>query len=152
MNKQENPWGCGVYAIANACNLPTYITDARIEASKNGNNLGQLSKWLQEDGQPMFIEALYYNHSGKKLPVSATGYKPMGDVYFLPVLINVRFSDGGLNHLIGGKIDKSGVLYLYDSLKETMIETSLSKINSLYHNVYGLYVISAIEDGSYVFI
>jgi hypothetical protein len=64
----------------------------------------------------------------------------------------VRFSDGGKNHLIGGKIGVDGTLYLYDSLKVEMIETTLKKVNKMYHNVYGLFIFMGIEDGSYVFI
>ncbi len=153
MKKQLQPYGCGLYAVANACNLPDFITDERLEKSKVGNTIGQLSRWLQDDGKPFFIEVLYYNHVGKKLPKSALEYKPSGEgITFLPVLINVRYSDGGKNHLIGGKIDKEGKLYLYDSLKESMTESSLKEVNKNYHNVYGLFILSGIEDGSYVFI
>lgn len=152
-HKQTKPYGCGLYAVANACNIDNFITDERLEISKKGNNIGQLSKWLQEDGLPYYVEVLYYNHLGKKLPNSALGYVPTGEtVCLLPVLINVRFSEKGLNHLIGGKIDKEGNLYLYDSLKAEMIKTTLKKVNKMYHNVYGLFVLSGLNDDGYVFI
>jgi len=152
-HKQNQPWGCGLYAVANACNLDGFITEERLEKSKNGNYIGQLSKWLQEDGMDVYIDTLYYNHLGKKLPKSALDYRPLGDnVTLLPVLINCRFSEEGKNHLIGGKIDKEGNLYLYDSLKEEMITTTLKKVNSMYHNVYGLFILMGVNDGSYVFI
>jgi hypothetical protein len=151
--KQTQPYGCGLYAVANACNLDNFITPDRLEKSKIGNTIGQLSKWIQEDGMPYCIDALYYNHVGKKLPVSALGYKPVGeDLNFLPVLINVRYSDNGKNHLIGGKISKDGILYLYDSLKREMIETTLKKVNNMYHHVYGLFILMSVETGDYVFI
>jgi hypothetical protein len=41
---------------------------------------------------------------------------------------------------------------LYDSLKEEMIETTLKKVNKMYHHVYGLFIFMGVEDGSYVFI
>ena len=73
--------------------------------SKKGNVRGQLSKWMLEDGHPFQFDTLYYNHVGKKLPASALEYVPKGEgVNFLPILINVRFSDEGKNHLVGGKI------------------------------------------------
>lgn len=151
--KQKQPYGCGLYAVANACNLDGFITEERLEKSKGGNVIGQLSKWMQEDGNPFYIDTLYYNHVGKKLPSTALGYRPIGEeINFLPILINVRFSDEGKNHLIGGKISKDGVLFLYDSLKEEMIETTLSKVNKMYHHVYGLHLFMAVDDGSYVFI
>lgn len=153
MLKQDKPYGCGLYAVSNACNLKEFITEERLDISKSGNTIGQLSKWMQEDGLPYCIDALYYNHLGKKLPKSALSYVPIGDdVLFLPVLLNVRFSDNGKNHLVGGKIDKNGVLYLYDSLKESMIETTLKNVNNMYHHVYGLFIFMGVENGSYVFI
>jgi len=100
---------------------------------------------------PYYIDTLYYNHLGKKLPASALGYTPNGEgINFLPILLNVRYSDKGKNHLVGGKISKNGVLYLYDSLKEEMIETTLAKANRMYHNVYGLFM--SVETGDYIFI
>ena len=47
-HKQKQPYGCGLYAVANACDLDNFITDERLEKSKNGNVIGQLSKWMQE--------------------------------------------------------------------------------------------------------
>jgi len=41
-HKQKQPYGCGLYAVANACNLDNFITDERLEKSKNGNVIGQL--------------------------------------------------------------------------------------------------------------
>jgi len=152
-HKQKQPYGCGLYAVANACNLDEFITEERLEKSKTGNVIGQLSKWMQEDGLPYYIDTLYYNHVGKKLPTSALGYHPTGDtVNLLPVLINVRYSENGKNHLIGGRIDKERNLYLYDSLKEEMITTTLGKVNRMYHNVYGLFIFMSVENGDYVFI
>ena len=116
MKKQKRGYGCGLYAVSNALNLDNFITDDRLEKSKRGNVLGQLSKWMQDDGNPFCIDSLYYNHEGKRLPNSALHYKPI-DNPLLPVLINVQFSDNGKRHLIGGKIDRENNLYLYDSLK-----------------------------------
>lgn len=153
-HKQKQPYGCGLFAVANACNLDNFITEERLEKSKTGNVIGQLSKWMQEDGLPFYIDVLYYNHAGKKLPPSALDYRPSGgdEITFLPVLINVRYSEEGKNHLIGGKIDKEGKLYLYDSLKEDVIETTLKKVNRMYHHVYGLFIFMGVDKGQYVFI
>jgi hypothetical protein len=152
MIKQKQGYGCGLYAVANACNLKDFITDERLEKSKDGNVIGQLSKWMQDDGHPFYIDSLYYNHTGKRLPNSALGYKPEGDVNFLPILLNVRYSEGGKRHLIGGKIGKDGTLYLYDSLAEDMVETTLRKANRMYAEVYGLFLFMGIDNGDYVFI
>ena len=152
-HKQKQPYGCGLYAVANACNLDDFITDERLEISKSGNTVGQLSKWMQDDGKPYYIDALFFDLYGTKLPETALSYKPSGEnVNLLPILINCRFSEDGLNHLVGGKISKEGVLYLYDSLKEEMIETTLKEVNEMYHHVYGLFVLNSLNNEGYVFI
>jgi hypothetical protein len=152
-HKQKQPYGCGLYAVANACNLDNFITDERLEKSKNGNVIGQLSKWMQDDGHQFYIDSLYYNHAGKKLPTSALDYKPVGEgLDFLPVLINIQYSEEGKRHLVGGKIDKDKNLYLYDSLAEEMEVTTLGKVNRKYHRVFGLFLFMCVETGDYVFI
>lgn len=152
-HKQKQNWGCGLYAVANACNLDGFITEERLEKSKTGNNIGQLSKWMQDDDNPFYIDVLYYDHLGEKLPEQALFYRPQGenDIY-LPILLNVRYSSEGLNHMIGGKIAKDGTLYLYDSLKEEEVVTTLKEVNEMYHNVYGLFCFLGVENGDYVFI
>lgn len=153
MLKQLNAYGCGLYSVANSLNLKAFVTEKRLEESKEGNNIGQLSKYLQEDGNDVYIEVLYYNHLGKKLPNSALSYVPIGEnCNFLPILINVRYSENGKNHLVGGKIHKDGTLYLYDSLKDSVIETTLKEVNKMYHHVYGLFVFNSLNDKGYVFI
>ena len=152
-HKQKQPWGCGLYAVANACNLDDFVTEERLEISKNGNVIGQLSKWMQDDGLPFYIDTLYYNHTGKNLPQSALSYHPIGEsVEFLPVLINVQLSEEGKRHMVGGKIDKEQNLYLYDSLDEEMQVTTLSKVNKKYYRVFGLFIFMSVENGDYVFI
>ena len=152
-NTQNTPFGCGMYAVANALNLNNYSTNERLLESKQGNLIPKLTKWLIEDGQNLGIDVLYYNHKGGKLPDNATDYVPLGeDVNLLPVLLAVRFSENGLNHMIGGKIDKNGILYIYDSMKENIIQTNLKEVNDLYYEVYGLYLFLDIDNGSYAFI
>ena len=152
-NTQTTPYGCGMYAVANALNLDNYTTEDRLRKSKGGNRISTLSLWLIEDGQEIGIDVLYYNHKGGKLPKDATDYIPIGeDVNFLPILLAVRFSENGLNHMVGGKIDKNGMLYLYDSTKKNVIETSLRSVNDIYYEVYGLYVFLDVNNGDYVFI
>lgn len=154
MLKQKNPYGCGLYAVANACNLPEFITPERLEISEAGNVIGQLSKWLQDDGHPLYIEVLYYDHLGTTLPESALHYVPEGpeDVQFLPILMNVRLVKNGKNHMIGGRIDRKGTLFIFDSLKEGILETKLKYINALYEEVYGLFIFAGVDNGDYVFI
>lgn len=152
---QKQPWGCGLYAVANVCNLDNYITEERLGQSNtgNGNTIGQLSKWLQEDGLPYNIEALYYNQESQYLPDYVINCKPSGEgILGLPILIAVNYSENSLNHLIGGQIDLEGKLYLFDSLKEDVVITTLQEVNDMYHSVYGVYVFVDITNGSYAFL
>ena len=59
--KQENKYGCGLYAIANALQYKQIITEERIELSKEGNNIGQLNKWLIEDNLDVWVSVLKYD-------------------------------------------------------------------------------------------
>jgi hypothetical protein len=152
--KQEHAYGCGMYAVANTLNLDDFVTEARLQESKKGNNIGKLAKWMQEDGKPYYIDVLWFDYYGSKLPELQTHYRPVGDEIdlLLPVLLNVRTSEKSLNHLVGGKIDQYGTFYLYDSLKSEVIITTLSEINDLYETIFGLYCFNSVETADYVFI
>ena len=152
MFKQTTNFGCGVYAVANACNLPKFITDERLEKSRSGNNVGQLSRWLQDDGLEIYIGYLYCHASGKHLPLSVCSYRPFGNLSYIPILLQIQQAEKSKNHIIGGKLGKDGILYLYDSLKDDEIETTLAKVNKMYHCVYGLNVFVSYENHSYAII
>jgi hypothetical protein len=149
--KQLEPYGCGLFAISNVFDI-NFLTIDRLERCKSGCNIGLLSKWMQEDGYNMYIDTLYYNHLGRKLPTSQFKYYPSGGVAYLPILLNVRFSKDGVNHLIGGRIDTNGKLFLFDSLQKEMIETTLSKVNKLYDTVFGLFIFIDLDNGNYIFL
>jgi hypothetical protein len=148
------PYGCGISAVSNAINHRTFLTEDRLEKSKNGNNIGQLSKWMQEDNLPFYIDVLFFNHFVKKLPKLVCELVPIGDgISFSPILLSTRFSKDGLLHMVGGKIDKLGVLYLYDKQFENgMIETTLKECHKFYYSVNALYIFAGVETGDYVFI
>lgn len=152
-HKQKDPWGCGVYAVANAGNLDTFPTESRILDSKSGNNIGQLSDWLKEDGYSFYIDALYYSSIQEKLPDIECSYIPIGEnIVCIPILILVKLSENGKQHMVAGKIDKSGVLWLSDSLKDTIIKTTLKEMNDLYHSVFGIYTFVDRKSGKHLFI
>lgn len=152
-HKQKDPWGCGVYAVANAGNLDEFPTESRILDSKSGNNIGQLSDWLKEDGYSFYIDTLYYSAIQEKLPEVECHYIPIGeDIVFIPVLIQVKLSEKGKQHMVAGKIDKTGVLWLSDSLNERVVKTSLKGMNDLYHSVFGIYTFVDRKSGKHLFI
>ena len=88
--KQNEKYGCGVYAIANILQDESFITETRLLESKNGNHNGQLNKWLLEHGLEMYLDPFHFNHTGKRLPKSITSLKPFGDNVILidPTEIN----------------------------------------------------------------
>lgn len=151
---QKTPYGCGMYAVANALNLSNFVTEERLEKSKDGNRLPVLTSWLIEDGLNCGMDVLYYSHSGGKLPEEATLYKAEGDedVEFIPLVIAVKLSEGGLNHMIGAKLGRKGELYVHDSVKEDIFKTTLEGLNDIYPEVYGVYLFSDLDTGAYLFI
>lgn len=153
---QTTPYGCGMYAVAHALNLDNFVSDERLEQSKGyGNTNGQLNNWLAQDGHEFYIEALYYNSYGKHLPPSVFGTHMTKiedtNIIAFPVLFNVKYSATGLQHMVGGKIDKQGLLWLYDSLQPEVRVTTVSKLNSIYKECFGFWVFMNIK-GEYVFI
>ena len=99
--KQDNPWGCGMYAVANACKLDNFVTDSRLQESKeHGNRIGQLSKWLFSlDYQSEFREV---SHVEKTPPmrrmvagITILGFYARIDLYsFGPALKRAEQSAG----------------------------------------------------------
>jgi len=146
---QKESFGCGVYAVANALANESFITSQRLEASSNGNNLGQLNKWLVEDNHNLFIEPLYFNCTGKRLPKKVCGLQPFGErVSSIPVLLDIQFSEEGKMHFVAGHITVEGDLMVIDSLKSTIEITTLSRFNNKYFRVFGLYHFREIDTGN----
>lgn len=152
MIKQKTPYGCGLIAVANALNLPDFVSDHRMELSElYGNTIGQLSMWLQDAGHNYAIDAFYYDHEGSELPDHILAYKPADRETLLPILLNVQFSEEGKRHLVAGHIDHLGAVYLQDSLADEPQLTTLAKINKNYCKVFGLFVFMDALTGDYVF-
>lgn len=157
LHKQKQPWGCGMYSVAHALNLPSFVTDERLADSKEfGNTNGQLNDWLKQDGKDFYIEPIYYNAYAKRLPFDVckthiVDTAPDSKILALPVMINVRYGPNSLNHLIGAQIDRQGLIHVHDSLTDEVKVTVISKLNRFYHEVYGLWCFCN-NQGHYVFI
>lgn len=138
--RQKQAYGCGLYALANALNRESVITQIRLEDSENGNNIGQLNKWLIEDGENMFIEPLYYSSTGKRLPKSITSLKPHGDgVMSLPVFIDLQSTKDSKMHFVAADITPEGKLLVIDSMKEEKELTTLDEYQKRFYRVFGLW-------------
>lgn len=140
--QQEDNYGCGLYALANALQDESFFTEERLEQSKNGNHVGQLNKWLLDHGKDLFLEPLYFSCCDKRLPDNICGLKPGGEgVVSMPVLIDVQFSETGKMHFVCGAITTEGKLLVLDSLKEVPFLTTLAEFNERYYRVFGLWAL-----------
>lgn len=138
--KQENAYGCGLYAIANTFQDEKFITTERLNQSKNGNHTGQLNKWLLENGKDYFLEPVYFNAKGRKLPKWACKMIPFGDnVFSIPILIDVQYSKDSKLHFIAAEITITGDLIVIDSLRDYSYFTTLEQFNKENYRVFGVW-------------
>lgn len=122
--KQENKYGCGLYAIANALQYKQIITEERIELSKEGNNIGQLNKWLIEDDLDIWVSVLKYDFENI---IEIFDLKPKFDKFeqsesisFVPFMIVIR-STNYKNHALGCRYMKNDNIIVHDSLLDSEI-------------------------------
>lgn len=147
--KQTFPFGCGLYAVANALDLSNFITEERLEISKKGINNGQLSNFLQEDGNDLFIDVLYCDTFQNRLPNEWCDLTISGDNDYMPLLIQCEVNEK--YHLIAAKLFQDKEVEIIDSLKHERLKCSLSDINKMYERVVGLYSFNHLETCDYVF-
>ncbi len=148
--KQDMPFGCGLFALANLLGNKEVVTDERLKESETGNNFYQLNKWLLEEGYNMFIEALYFNSIDNRLPDNICDIKPNGDdVLALPVLIDIQSAENSKMHLVTAEIYKDGSLVVVDSLKESIEITTLKEYQERHFRVFGLWYLRPINGEGY---
>ena len=122
--KQESNYGCGLYSLANVLQDNEILTPRNIEASKDGNNLGQLNKWLWERDYDIWIGMLRYDNQN---PIEIFDLKPDFDVdkqaLWFPFMI-VTTSTPSRNHMLGCRYMRDMSIIVHDSLldKEIVFE------------------------------
>lgn len=147
--KQENPWGCGLYSVAHAMGIESYVTEKRESISKGGNSIPLLTKWLFDDGKDYGVDVFFYDHmGGKKLPTETVSIRTDTDGFLMPVLVQVNYSENSLAHLIGGRIDHENNIYIYDSYSDFVEVIPLPEINNKYYSVTGLFAFSSLSKGN----
>ena len=149
MQKQKYGYGCGLYAVANAFDLESFVTEERLELSKKGVHNGELSKYMQEDGHNIFIEVLYCNTFESKLPEEWVLLHVSGDINYFPFLIQCMINEK--YHLMGAKLYKDDTIELFDSLKTEPLKCTLKEVNLMYEKVVALYGFNHFETNEYVF-
>ena len=138
--KQENAYGCGLYAIANIFQDKNFITKTRLIESMNGNHTGQLNKWLLEYGKELYLEPFYFDAMGDKLPEWVYKMIPIGeDVFSIPILIDIQNSENSKTHFIAAEITTNGDLIVIDSLKDYSYITTLEQFNNDNFRVFGVW-------------
>lgn len=149
-HKQKTPYGCGMYAVANALNIDNFITEERLEQSKSGNTMYQLNKWLEESGYAYNIECMYFTVSQNKeslhgivLPKEINFYSD-SETKILPLLLNVKKTASSRNHLIAGCLTHQHLI-LIDSLKEETQVIKWEEINQHYDFCYGVWMFQSQE-------
>jgi hypothetical protein len=147
--KQEHGYGCGLYSVANALCLPDFVTQDRLEKSKNGNNVGQLTKWLNDDGHNIFIDTLKY--TGKLISLPKMEWKLDETAVYFPMLISKQ-ATRKVSHMIALKcypegIAKKAPIEVYDSLlNEPFWLESWNELKKKYSKVYGLFCFRDFEN------
>ncbi len=141
MLTQQYGYGCGMYAVANVLSIPEFITPERLEASKSGNNIGQLTNWLFKDGNSFWIDTLKY--TGRLVSLPKINIKFDSDILYWPALISIRATKEK-NHMIGIKVHNGGrsgqTVEVCDSLlDEPLFLYDWEELKSRYPKVYGLF-------------
>lgn len=139
--KQTNGHNCGLYAIANAMNDSSIITDERLADGHKGQTLFLLNKYLSEDGKEFHLETLYKSMFNTKLPLEVDAY-PSNPEQVLPLLATVQLRDGGVNHMITLRVFSNKIIQVFDSLKEDVFEiNNFQQLHDTYPVIFGVYAI-----------
>lgn len=128
ISRQTLPYGCGVHAIANVLDWPGFVSDKRLDESKNGNGIYQLSSYMHEDGYDYDVEPIYCNLLPEYNIPEDYNLHASSELHAFPFLMQVLRKEGGRQHLVGciGYHDYSVVIL--DSCESDSILTSWSDI------------------------
>ena len=143
--KQTQPYGCGMYAVANALNIDNYISLDRLQQSQKGNSYNQLNKWLEESGYRYNIECMY--HTVFKNEETGHGLHLPKEVFFysdskektIPILINVQKNKDSKTHLVAAWLTND-YLILLDSMFDEMKFLKWEELSSYYESIYGVWI------------
>ena len=145
MLKQNTYWGCGLYAVANALDMPEFITDERLEVSKEkGNNIAQLTKWLNKDGCDWFIVAEYITGRSVEMPMLYWSDED-DDGYYVPLIVQLP-ADNECCHMIAIRCYEDRLL-IFDSAADKVVEgNSMADFRKLYPKIVAIYAFADYGD------
>ncbi|NDV45825.1 hypothetical protein D0T49_02010 [Paludibacter sp. 221] len=139
--KQEQPYGCGLYALANAFQDNWPITEHNLRREVNGGNVGKLNQYLLEREEGCYIAYLRYNNGEpvEMIDFSSTDLsKESYNNCWYPFFIVVP-STKEKNHIICCRYMKDNSIIVHDSLKnEPDIFQSFSEFENSYPKVLSI--------------
>lgn len=144
---QKDFFGCGVYAIANLFQSPKFITEERLNESKSGNNIGQLSKWLQEEQKDIYIDVLYYSIYEDMIPESYFEIKPNEDIF--PLLLSVKKTKKSLSHFVSIRVFPNMEIHLHDSTRSDVEIMNFKRLAKEYEVIDGMFCFNSLKEGKY---
>lgn len=145
--QQKQPYGCGVYAVANALFIPGFITEERIEANKKGGSVHRLNKWLEEDGVEFRIETYFFDiENTDPLRLLTVFDKTVEDNSIFCAILQVKKTEKSRWHMVAAELKNDGTLLIKDSYKEENIQCSLNNILDYYHQVAGLFLFEVVNN------
>ena len=113
------------------------VTDKRLELSKpKGNNVAQLTKWLNEDGYDWFILAEHVTGKCFKMPrLYPASY--IGAGTYVPYIVQYPI-DKKRHHMIAVR-GHAGRLQVFDSCSDKAIYFDLVSFRELYPKIAAVY-------------
>lgn len=144
--QQKTSYGCGVYAVSNALLIPSFITEERIEQSKNGNSFYQLNKWLEDDGIPFFIDIIYFDMENiKSSNINGIDWEFFKSKEPYVALLQVKQTENSRWHLVSANVYSDRIVSITDSLKSKKLYSTFDNINEHYYQVSGLFLFNSKE-------
>ncbi len=144
MIQQSTPYGSGLFAVANAIEMPEFLRPERMEYAKLGLTFFDLSTFLfQDTGGQMILDPFWVDYrKGCRPPKwvremrfpldKQTGYVPM-------VFGTIRKGANSV-HMVSGRIQPDDTFVLFDSLEGSpTVLNNLGDIIPKYQSVFAAY-------------
>lgn len=135
---QQQPFGCGLYALANLLDFHEALATDRLEESEKGCTIDFMNRVLRAEGSHMYVDTLFFDVMGSKVPSNITDIGPQEVGHIMPVLIEYQSSPDSIRHMVAGYINHDRKLLVMDSCREEIIETTLTDYQAN-KTVYGFY-------------
>lgn len=145
MITQSTPYGSGIYAIANALDMPTFLTAQRLIDSAPAITPFELSVMLLEDTKDLLLDPIWVDYTdGTTMPewIDNIEVQYNKKTMFIPFLIGVKVNETANIHFVSGRKQADGTFVLFDSLKGSpVVLNSISGITGMYYKICSIYLV-----------